>query len=72
MHCDDLAEAYLLAAEKAAIGGGKVFDASNDVNESTDAVLQSLVEIAGAKGYKYLEPSNCECSDCLFDVIRCS
>ena len=71
VHCDDLAEAYLLVAEKAAIAGGKIFDASNDVNESTDAVLQRLVEISGAKGYKYIEPSNCECSDCLFDVIRC-
>ena len=72
VHCDDLAEAYLLAAEKAAIVGGKIFDASNDVNESTDAVLQRLVEISGAKGYKYPEPSNCECSDSLSDVIRSS
>ncbi|KAI9060684.1 NAD(P)-binding protein [Trametes sanguinea] len=59
IHCDDLAELYLLAAEKAAIAGGKIFDAVNDVNESTDAFLQRLVEVSGSKEpYKYTEPAN--------------
>ncbi|KAL7279170.1 hypothetical protein ACG7TL_007010 [Trametes sanguinea] len=59
IHCDDLAELYLLAAEKAAIAGGKIFDAANDVNESTDAFLQRLVEVSGGtKPYAYTEPTN--------------
>ncbi len=63
VHCDDLAEAYVLAAERAALAGGRIFDASNDVNESTDGFLQRLVEVSGAQGpYEYLEPTNCEYS----------
>ncbi|TBU26199.1 NAD(P)-binding protein [Dichomitus squalens] len=59
IHCDDLAEVYVLAAEKAALAGGKIFDASNDINESADAFLQRLVEVSGALGpYEYLEPTN--------------
>ncbi|KAJ8469811.1 hypothetical protein ONZ51_g8747 [Trametes cubensis] len=59
IHCDDLAELYVLAAEKAAIARGQVFDGTNDVNESTDAFLQRLVEISGAKGpYQYTTPTN--------------
>ncbi|KAI0753215.1 NAD(P)-binding protein [Daedaleopsis nitida] len=59
VHCDDLAELYVLAAEKAVIVRGQIFDAGNDMNESTDAVLQKLVEISGAKGpYTYAQPSN--------------
>ncbi|KAI0368592.1 NAD(P)-binding protein [Pilatotrama ljubarskyi] len=59
VHCDDLAELYLLAAEKVAIAGGQIFDGTNDVNESTDAFLQRLVEVSGAKGpYEYTAPSN--------------
>lgn len=63
VHADDLAEVYVRAAEQAAVAGGKIFDASNDVNESTDAFLQRLVEVSGAPGgYRYFEPTNCECS----------
>ncbi|RPD60050.1 NAD(P)-binding protein [Lentinus tigrinus ALCF2SS1-7] len=59
IHADDLAELYVLAAEKAPIVGGQIFDAANDVTESTDAVLQRLVEISGAKGpFRYIQPSN--------------
>lgn len=59
VHCDDLAEVYVLAAEKAALAGGRIFDASNDINESTDAFLQRLVEVSGAQGpYEYLKPTN--------------
>nr|VWO95536.1 Uncharacterized protein [Ganoderma boninense] len=61
VHCDDLAEVYVLAAERAALAGGRIFDASNDVNESTDAFLQRLVEVSGAQGpHEYLEPTNRE------------
>jgi len=59
IHTDDLAELYRLAAEKSAIVGGKIFDASNDVTESTDDFLRKLAEISGAKGpYEYISPSN--------------
>ncbi|KAI1797155.1 NAD(P)-binding protein [Ganoderma leucocontextum] len=51
--------AYVLAAERAALAGGRIFDASNDVNESTDAFLERLVEVSGAQGpYEYLKPTN--------------
>ena len=61
IHRDDLAEVYVLAAEKAAIAAGKIFDASNDVSESTDAFLQRLVEVSGAQGpYEYLKPTSGE------------
>ncbi|KAH9942891.1 NAD(P)-binding protein [Amylocystis lapponica] len=58
IHCDDLANVYLLAAEKGSIVKGHIFDAANDITESTDDVLNKLVEVSGAKGYKYLEPTN--------------
>ncbi|KAI0800161.1 NAD(P)-binding protein [Fomes fomentarius] len=58
IHADDLADVYVLAAEKAPIVRGQILDASNDVNESVDAVLQRLVEISGAKSYTFVEPSN--------------
>ena len=61
VHCDDLAEVYVLAAEKAALASGRIFDASNDVNESTDAFLQRLLEVSGVQGpYEYLKPTNRE------------
>ena len=61
LHRDDLAEVYVLAAEKASIAAGKIFDASNDVSESTDAFLQRLVEVSGAQGpYEYLKPTSGE------------
>ncbi|EMD40021.1 hypothetical protein CERSUDRAFT_150918 [Gelatoporia subvermispora B] len=59
IHTDDLGELYRLVAEKGAIIGGKIFDASNDVSESVDDFLQKLVEVSGAKGpYEYVQPSN--------------
>ncbi|KAI0933019.1 hypothetical protein AcW2_001466 [Taiwanofungus camphoratus] len=59
IHCDDLAELYLLAAEKSSIVGGKIFDAANDFTESVDDLLQKLVEVSKAKGpYEYIKPSN--------------
>lgn len=62
IHADDLAELYVLAAEKAPIARGQIFDGANDLTESTDAVLQRLVEISGAsKPFRYIEPSNREC-----------
>ena len=61
IHCDDLAEMYLLAAEKTAIAAGQIFDAANDFMESTDDFLQKLVEVSGAKGlFEYIEPSTRE------------
>lgn len=65
VHCDDLADVYVRAAERAAVARGQIFDASNDVNESTDAFLQRLVEVSGASApYQYREPANCECWLC--------
>jgi len=59
IHPDDLANLYLLAGEKAAIAGGRIFDAANDMTESTDDFLKKLVEVSGAQGpYEYLEPTN--------------
>ncbi|TFK94099.1 NAD(P)-binding protein, partial [Polyporus arcularius HHB13444] len=59
VHADDLAALYVLMAEKAAVAGGKIFDAANDVTESTDAVLQRVVEVSGATGpFRYMEPTN--------------
>jgi len=58
IHCDDLAVAYLLATEKASIVGGQIFDISNDFSEGTDDILQRLVGVSGAKGYKYVAPTN--------------
>lgn len=61
IHCDDLAEMYLLAAEKAAIATGQIFDAANDFTESTDDFLQKLVEVSGAEEpFEYIEPSTRE------------
>ncbi|OSX59769.1 hypothetical protein POSPLADRAFT_1048245 [Postia placenta MAD-698-R-SB12] len=59
IHCDDLAELYLLVGEKSSLIGGKIFDAVNDFTESVDDILQKLVEVSGAKGpYEYIAPSN--------------
>lgn len=61
IHCDDLAELYLLVGEKSSLIGGKIFDAVNDFTESVDDILQKLVEVSGAKGlYEYIAPSNCK------------
>ncbi|KAH9841468.1 NAD(P)-binding protein, partial [Rhodofomes roseus] len=59
IHCDDLADMYLLAAEKSVIAAGQIFDAANDFTESVDDLLQRLVVVSGAKGpFEYIEPSN--------------
>jgi len=59
IHADDLAELYVLVAEKAQIVGGKIFDAANDYTESVDDFLEKLVKVSGAKGpYEYITPSN--------------
>ncbi|KAH9936188.1 NAD(P)-binding protein [Fomitopsis serialis] len=58
IHQDDLGELYRLAAEKSAIVGGLLFDAANDFTESVDDVLQKLVEVSGAQGYEYIQPTN--------------
>ncbi|KAI0917143.1 hypothetical protein AcW1_007583 [Taiwanofungus camphoratus] len=59
IHCDDLADMYVLATEKAAVVGGTIFDAANDFTESVDDILHKLVQVSGAQGpYQYIAPSN--------------
>ena len=59
IHTDDLAEMFVRALEKAAICGGLIFDAANDITESADDVLATLVKVSGAKSsYEYKEPQN--------------
>jgi nucleoside-diphosphate-sugar epimerase len=59
IHCDDAADLFLRAAEKAQVVGGNIFDGANDQTESVDDFLQKLVEVSGAKGpYEYIPPSN--------------
>lgn len=47
IHVDDLAEMYLLLAEKAQLAGGKIFDAANNFAESLPDILQKLAEVSG-------------------------
>ncbi|KAK6971772.1 NAD(P)-binding protein [Favolaschia claudopus] len=59
VHADDLAELYVLCAEKASVVGGKIFDGSNPLTESVDDFLEKLVRVSGAKGpYEYREPAH--------------
>ncbi|GBE79401.1 NAD(P)-binding protein [Sparassis latifolia] len=58
IHRDDLANIFVLAAEKSSIIRGQILDAANDFTESTDDILQKLVEVSGASGYTYIEPTN--------------
>ncbi|KAJ6531005.1 hypothetical protein DFH09DRAFT_1183876 [Mycena vulgaris] len=59
VHADDLAEFYVLAAERGQVVGGKIFLAVNSHTESVDELLQKLVKVSGAKGpYEYKKPSN--------------
>ncbi|KAI0782890.1 NAD(P)-binding protein [Abortiporus biennis] len=58
IHTDDLAQLYLLAAEKSQLVGGNVFAGVNDATESVDDILTVLVKISGAKGFEYSVASN--------------
>jgi len=59
IHQDDLADVYVRAAEKALLIGGLIIDASNNMTESTDALLQRLVEVTGIAGpYEFTEPKD--------------
>lgn len=61
IHTDDLAELYVLAAQKAQLIGGKVFDAANDFTESVEDVLKSLAKIIGVSSPpQYLKPTTRE------------
>jgi len=58
IHTDDLADLYVRMAEGAAIAGGKIFDASNDVSEDVDGFLRKLSQLAGLGGeYEYKKPT---------------
>lgn len=58
LHTDDLAQLYLLVAERAPILGGLIFDAANDCTESMDDIIRRLIQISGAQGPEYAAPSN--------------
>ncbi|EKM60369.1 uncharacterized protein PHACADRAFT_179692 [Phanerochaete carnosa HHB-10118-sp] len=59
IHTDDLAELFRLAAEKAQLVGGKIFDAANDITESADDLLKKFVQVSGAQGpHEFVQPSN--------------
>lgn len=59
VHADDLAELYVLTAEKAQIIGGQIIIGSNETSESTEDFLQKLVQVSGAKAPpEYVEPTN--------------
>ncbi|KAK7000191.1 NAD(P)-binding protein [Favolaschia claudopus] len=59
VHADDLAELYVLCAEKASVVGGKIFDGANSTTESVDDLLEKLVRVSGAKApYEYREPAD--------------
>lgn len=67
IHVDDLAEMYLLLAEKAQLAGGKIFDAANDFAESLPDILQKLAEVSGCTTEPvFLQPTTrkfrCECA----------
>ncbi|TCD70853.1 hypothetical protein EIP91_001161 [Steccherinum ochraceum] len=58
IHCDDLAQLYVLIAEKAQLVGGKIFDAANDITEGTEDVLARVAKVSGAKSWELKKPSN--------------
>ena len=60
IHCDDLANFYLLAAEKAHLIGGKVFAVVTETSESAEDLLARLAHISGAKSWELTPPSNCK------------
>ncbi|KAJ3523750.1 hypothetical protein NM688_g8675 [Phlebia brevispora] len=69
IHADDLADMYLRAAEKAPLVAGVIFDAANDFSENVDEILAKLVEITGADGYQYVEPTNAYETACTASAI---
>ena len=60
IHVDDLADAFLRIAESGPICKSLIFDVSNDASESVDDILEAVVRVSGASGYKYCEPQNCK------------
>jgi len=58
IHQDDLADLYVKVVERASILPGLIIDASNDFTESVDDILATLVKVSGAKGYRYITPTN--------------
>ena len=58
IHQDDLADLYVRVVERASILPGLIFEASNDFTESVDDILAMLVRVSGAKGYRYVTPTN--------------
>ncbi|KAG8852224.1 hypothetical protein FRB91_006775 [Serendipita sp. 411] len=47
IHVDDLAECFLLAAEKNHLVGGLILDATNEVTESVDGILHAFSNLVG-------------------------
>ena len=67
IHADDLAEMYLLLAEKAQLVGGKIFDAANSYTESLPDILKKLAEVSGASTEPvFLQSTNCKLSCCVY------
>ena len=60
IHQDDLADLYVKVVERASVLPGIIIDASNDSTESVDDILATLVKVSGAKGYRYIAPTNRE------------
>ncbi|KIJ62535.1 hypothetical protein HYDPIDRAFT_176373 [Hydnomerulius pinastri MD-312] len=59
VHCDDLADVYVRAAERGQLVRGNIFDATNSQTDSVDDFLTKLVEVSGAQGpFEYLKPNN--------------
>ena len=50
VHCDDLADLYVLAAEKAPLVGGQAFDAANSFQESIDDVMWQPMDLQCCAG----------------------
>ena len=49
---------------------GMTFDGTNNYSESVDAVIDTLVRITGASGYKYTETTNRKPFILWFALIR--
>lgn len=61
IHVDDLAGMYAKVVEKAALVGGLIFDAANDMTEGYDDILHRLMFfLTGEQGtIERVEPGNC-------------